>query len=108
MGAPFCVQVAGSSLALLHIDQRTLKLTMACCGGANAVLGELVHGLAAQVITALSEVAVLLNLPHISTAAARLRVFSFTETCVRLEEHSTLAQQAWTPMQQPALLQNDP
>ena len=60
MGAPFCVQVAGSSLALLHIDQRTLKLTMACCGGANAVLGELVHGLAAQVITALSEVAVLL------------------------------------------------
>lgn len=58
-GAPFCVQVAGSSLALLHIDQRTFKLTMACCGGANAVLGELVHGLAAQVITALSEVAVL-------------------------------------------------
>ncbi len=43
------VQVQGSSLAIVHINQRTLKMCMACCGGANAVLGELVHGLAAQV-----------------------------------------------------------
>lgn len=43
------MQVQGSSLAIVHINQRTLKMCMACCGGANAVLGELVHGLAAQV-----------------------------------------------------------
>ena len=43
------MQVQGSSLAIVHINQRTLKMSIACYGGANAVLGELVHGLAAQV-----------------------------------------------------------
>lgn len=43
------MQVHGQSLAIVHIHQRTLKMCMACLGGANAVLGELVHGLAAQV-----------------------------------------------------------
>ena len=45
------VQAQGSSLAIVHINHRTQKMCMACCGGANAVLGELVHGLAAQVNT---------------------------------------------------------
>ena len=44
------MQVPGCSLAVLHIDQKALRLSMACCGGANALIGELVHGLAAQVI----------------------------------------------------------
>ncbi|CAK0781731.1 hypothetical protein CVIRNUC_005457 [Coccomyxa viridis] len=44
--------VPGCSLAILHIDQKALRLSVACCGGANALVGELVHGLAAQVAEA--------------------------------------------------------
>ena len=48
-GAFETMQGHGSSFAIVYINQRTVKMCMACCGGANAVLGELVHGLAAQV-----------------------------------------------------------